>query len=117
MTPRPRFPPGRFLGPGLGLVLAVALVLRLVAQHQMSAAPDSFAPIIDAEAYLLQSLRVSAGKDVAEGVYFQAPLYPLLAGAALALSGVHGPSADAWYIGKAGEWGKGARGAGRARGR
>jgi tetratricopeptide (TPR) repeat protein len=68
----------------------VALAVRLAAHSQMEAAADTFAPIIDSEAYLLQALRVAAGEDIADGVYFQAPLYPWLLGLAFRASGVPG---------------------------
>jgi tetratricopeptide (TPR) repeat protein len=68
----------------------VALVVRLVAHAQMSADPDTFAPIIDSEAYLLQALRVTAGEPMVAGVTFQAPLYPYLLGWTLRSCGVPG---------------------------
>jgi tetratricopeptide (TPR) repeat protein len=72
------------------VVLLVALGMRLLAHPQMEAAADTFAPIIDGEAYLLQALRVAAGEDIVEGVYFQAPLYPWLLGLGFRLAGVPG---------------------------
>ena len=71
-------------------VLAVALVVRLVAHAQMQADPDTFAPIIDSEAYLLQALRVAADEPMVSGVTFQAPLWPYLLGWTLRLCGVPG---------------------------
>jgi hypothetical protein len=71
-------------------VLLVALGVRLLAHPQMEAAADTFAPIIDGEAYLLQALRVAAGEDIVDGVYFQAPLYPWLLGITFRLAGVPG---------------------------
>lgn len=71
----------------LAAVLSLALVLRLLAHAQMAAAADTFAPIIDGEAYLLQALRIAAGRGLADGVSFQAPLYPYLYGALLGLAG------------------------------
>ncbi|HZL99749.1 MAG TPA: hypothetical protein VFD43_05800, partial [Planctomycetota bacterium] len=68
----------------------MALAVRLLAHAQMSADPDTFAPIIDSEAYLLQALRVAAGEPMVEGVTFQAPLYPYLLGWTLRLAGVPG---------------------------
>ncbi len=79
---------------GLLGVVVIAVVVRLVAQGEMATAPATFAPIIDSEAYLLQGLRVAAGHDVVEGVYFQAPLYPLLLGSVLGLGGIEAPGAD-----------------------
>ncbi|MGQ0551851.1 MAG: glycosyltransferase family 39 protein [Planctomycetota bacterium] len=76
--------------PRVALVLTVALVFRLVAHPQMARAADTFAPIVDSEAYLLQALRVAGGVDAEEGVYFQAPLYPWLLGSTLRLCGVPG---------------------------
>ena len=64
--------------------------MRLVAHAQMSADPDTFAPIIDSEAYLLQALRVAAGEPMVAGVTFQAPLYPWVLGWTLRLAGVPG---------------------------
>lgn len=69
-------------------LLFVALAAAGLAQSQMRG--DSFAPVIDSEAYLLQGLRLAAGDDIVEGVYFQAPLYPILLGTALRLAGVPG---------------------------
>ncbi len=71
-------------------VLLLALVVRLVVAADVRAAPDTFAPIIDGEAYLLQALRVPAGEDIADDVYFQAPLYPWLLGLVLRAGGVEG---------------------------
>lgn len=79
----------RFL-PGLIAILVVALLARGWAHPQMSEAADTFAPIIDSEAYLLQALRVADGGDISEGVYFQAPLYPWLLGLTLWATGVPG---------------------------
>ncbi|GJM20359.1 MAG: hypothetical protein DHS20C15_02740 [Planctomycetota bacterium] len=79
---------------GLVVVLGVALGLRLVLHPQMAAATDSFAPLVDSEAYLLQALRVADGAPMVDGVSFQAPLYPWLLGWTLRLSGVPG-DADA----------------------
>ena len=64
--------------------------MRLVAHAQMRADSDTFAPIIDSEAYLLQALRVAAGEPMVAGVTFQAPLYPYLLGWTLRLCGVPG---------------------------
>ncbi len=69
-------------------VLALALGLRVWAHADMAAARDTFAPIIDSEAYLLQSLRIAAGRGLADGVSFQAPLYPYLYGALLRAAGL-----------------------------
>jgi len=80
----------RRLLPGLIAILVVALLARGWAHPQMTAAADTFAPIIDSEAYLLQALRVADGGDISEGVYFQAPLYPWLLGLTLRLTGVPG---------------------------
>lgn len=68
----------------------MALVVRLVAHAQMARDPDTFAPIIDSEAYLLQALRVAAGEPMVAGVTFQAPLYPVVLGWTLRLCGVPG---------------------------
>ncbi|MFT7462573.1 MAG: tetratricopeptide (TPR) repeat protein [Pseudohongiellaceae bacterium] len=73
----------------VGLLLAaVAITAGALTQSQLRG--DTFAPVVDSEAYLLQGLRVAAGHDIVEGVYFQAPLYPLLLGLALRLAGVPG---------------------------
>lgn len=56
----------------------------------MRSAADTFAPIIDSEAYLLQALRVADGGDITDGVYFQAPLYPWVLGLTLRATGVPG---------------------------
>lgn len=70
------------------LLALVSLLAAGLAQQQQQG--DTYAPVIDSEAYLLQGLRVAAGQDIVEGVYFQAPLYPLLLGSALRLGGVPG---------------------------
>jgi len=75
---------------GWALLLLLALGYRLLAHAQMSAAADTFAPIIDSEAYLVQALSVAAGHDIEEGVYFQAPLYPWVLGLTLRAAGVPG---------------------------
>ncbi|MED5329666.1 MAG: glycosyltransferase family 39 protein [Planctomycetota bacterium] len=80
----------RWVGPLL--LVIVALGVRLVAHSQMSAAEDTFSPRIDSEAYLVQALRVAAGKDISDTVYFQAPLYPWVLGATFRLVGVEGVS-------------------------
>jgi tetratricopeptide (TPR) repeat protein len=80
---------------GWVVVLLVALGVRLLAHPQLEAAADTFAPIIDGEAYLLQALRVAAGEDIADGVYFQAPLYPWVLGLTFRLAGVPGVPAAA----------------------
>lgn len=72
------------------VVLLVALGFRLVAHSEMARAGDQFFPVIDSEAYLLQALRVPAGEDIVEGVYYQAPLYPYLLGVTLWAAGVPG---------------------------
>lgn len=77
------------------LALAVALGFRLVAHDAMGAsapdrAADTFAPVVDSEAYLLQALRLPAGRDIVDGVTFQAPLYPYLLGGLYRLLGVPG---------------------------
>lgn len=77
---------------GVFAILLVALIARGWAHPQMAAAADTFAPIIDSEAYLLQALRVADGRDISDGVYFQAPLYPWLLGLTLRLTGAAGYS-------------------------
>jgi len=77
----------------LAAVLLGLLALGAAALAQAQLQGDTYAPVVDSEAYLLQGLRVAAGEDIVEGVYFQAPLYPLLLGTALRLSGVPGSTA------------------------
>lgn len=74
----------------LAAVLLGLLALGAAALAQAQLQGDTYAPVVDSEAYLLQGLRVAAGEDIVEGVYFQAPLYPLLLGSALRLAGVPG---------------------------
>lgn len=71
-------------------ILVLALVVRLIAHAAMAEAEATFHPLIDSEAYLLQALRVAAGEDLTDGVYFQAPLYAALLGGVLGLCGVPG---------------------------
>jgi tetratricopeptide (TPR) repeat protein len=75
---------------GLVAVLALALAFRLAAHGGMADHPRTFAPLVDSEAYLLQSLRVAAGEPLVEGITFQAPLYPWLLGWTLAAAGSPG---------------------------
>lgn len=70
------------------LVLSLALGLRLVAHPRMAAQADSFAPIIDAEAYTLQALRIARGEPIVDGVTFQAPLYAWVLGWTYRAAGV-----------------------------
>jgi len=74
-------------------ILLLATAVRLAVQRDARADPDTFFPIIDAEAYLLQALRVADGRDVSEGIYFQAPGYPLLLGTVLRAAGLSGHGA------------------------
>jgi|GEM_PF-1187036 len=91
---RPRWRPVARMA-SLLAVLLVAVGVRLVAHAEMARAADTFAPIIDGESYLLQALRVAAGRSLVEGVTFQAPLYPWVLGQTLRLSGVQGvPAAE-----------------------
>ena len=80
-------------------MLLLALVFRLANHAAMAQQPDSFAPLVDSEAYLLQALRVAAGEPLVDGVTFQAPLYPWLLGWALRASGDPGATG----ISRAGE--------------
>ncbi len=83
-------PSGRSHRLGWVLLLLLAVGYRLLAHAEMSAAADTFAPIIDSEAYLVQALAVASGHDISEGVYFQAPLYPWVLGLTLRAAGVPG---------------------------
>ncbi len=74
----------------LATALLALLALGAAALAQTQLQGDTYAPVVDSEAYLLQGLRVAAGEDIVEGVYFQAPFYPLLLGSALRLAGVPG---------------------------
>ena len=87
MTPRARLP--RFAP----AVLLLAAIVRVAMLFQAQAAADTFAPIIDSEAYLVQGLRVASGDGLSDGVSFQAPLYPLLLGAAFRAAGLAVPHA------------------------
>lgn len=81
---------GRRTGAILVAILLLAAAARLLVQRDVRADPDTFFPIIDAEAYLLQALRVADGRDVVDGIYFQAPGYPLLLGSLLRAGGLDG---------------------------
>ncbi len=83
-------------------VLLVALVVRLVAHGEFADAPDTFAPLVDSEAYMLQALRVAQGRDLVDGVYFQAPLYPWVLGLTYRAAGV-GTDLPAWDVERASE--------------
>jgi len=90
VTPAAVRPPRPARGSRIALpaLLALALLLRWLAQADFQAAPDDVAPLIDSEAYLLQAVSVAEGGDIAEGVYFQAPLYPWILGLTLRMTGV-----------------------------
>jgi len=71
-------------------VFVVAVLVRLLARDQISAAGSTFAPVGESESFVLQSLRVAAGHDIVEGVIFQPPLYPWMLGLSARAMGVPG---------------------------
>ncbi|MDG2149398.1 MAG: FG-GAP-like repeat-containing protein [Planctomycetota bacterium] len=72
---------------GLLFILVVALAVRLAVHDEFQSAADTYAPVVDSEAYLLQALRVAQGRDISDDIYFQAPLYPWVLGLTCRLLG------------------------------
>jgi 4-amino-4-deoxy-L-arabinose transferase-like glycosyltransferase len=85
-TPAPA--PRRAFWAALGIVFAVALVLRVVCVAQYEAGhPLSARPVIDEESYDRWAREIAGGEVVGREIFFQEPLYPYALAGVYALAG------------------------------
>ncbi len=72
----------------LSAVLLIALVVRLVYNHQLQASPFFSHPSIDAKLHVDWATAIAEGRSLFDGVYPRAPLYPWLLGILFSIIGV-----------------------------
>ncbi|MCA9252559.1 MAG: glycosyltransferase family 39 protein [Phycisphaerales bacterium] len=69
-------------------VTLVALVIRLIYNHQLQSSPFFDHPSIDAKLHVDWATAIAEGRNLFEGVYPRAPLYPWLLGILYSIVGV-----------------------------
>ncbi len=69
-------------------VMLVALVIRLIYNHQLQSSPFFDHPSIDAKLHVDWATAIAEGRSLFDGVYARAPLYPWLLGILYSIVGV-----------------------------
>jgi 4-amino-4-deoxy-L-arabinose transferase-like glycosyltransferase len=71
------------------IITGIAFSIRLIYLYQIRAIPFFSAPLIDAQAYLVQAVKVSSGNLIGHEAFWQPPLYPYLLGWLVHLFGLN----------------------------
>ncbi|NOX59148.1 MAG: glycosyltransferase family 39 protein [Planctomycetes bacterium] len=69
-------------------VTVIALIIRLVYNHQLQSSPFFANPSLDAKLHVDWAIAITENRSLFEGVYARAPLYPWLLGGLYSLTGV-----------------------------